>query len=124
MTIPSIGGKELFYITALSVSGESQPSNTWTNTVPGVPVGLTAVVVTANRIDLSWILPSDATQVAVDISTDNLDFRTMAVIPMPATFYISTGLNRRTLYWYRIRAGNPVGWSANCEAVAAKTDKR
>ena len=120
--IESQGGTELFYVTAIGPTGESQPSNIWTNIgIPSVPSSFQATAISADRIDLVFFPSSSTDQVAIDVAADPTIFKTVAIVPTPITFYRVIGLRKKTKYFFQIRAGNSSGWSPNSPTISATT---
>jgi hypothetical protein len=75
------------------------------------------------QIKLSWTNTTvNQTAIAIDRSTDNVNFTTVATNIAPgATSYTDSNLSASTEYYYRIRAVNAVGPSANTAVVNATT---
>jgi len=102
-----------------------------TNGWPAAPGGLTAVAVSDTQISLQWTdNATDETGFEIDRATNSTftsDLTTFAVAA-DTTTYSDAGLPERTQYYYRVRAINAVGASANTSTanvwtpLAAPTD--
>lgn len=124
---PDIGAFEYQSITSTTSSTPPPLPNTGTGTsatIPTAPNGLNAVPMSSSRINLTW---SDnagnetgykVEQCAGDGCTS---FTLIATVGANVTSYSSSGLNRNTIYRYRVRAYNAVGNSAYSNVVTAKT---
>ncbi len=91
-------------------------------TAPAAPTGLVAVGVSDTAIDLSWTDASpNETGFKIERSADGTTGWTLIATPAAnAVTYRDSGLTPATTYYYRIRATNAVGDSANT-AVASGT---
>jgi len=120
-----------YRVKATNGAGSSGYSNLATVTTPAAgailaaPTGLAAVAVSRSQINLTW---SDAsnneTGFKVERSTNGTIFTQIALLGTNAAAYSSTGLARNTTYYYRVRATNGAGDSANSSTASAKTLKR
>jgi hypothetical protein len=118
----------LYYyrVRAHNTQGESAYSNTanaqTASGAPAAPTNLTAVAASTSSINLTWTNnATDASAMAVEISTDNVTFVQQTFVPGDATSYTSTGLNPVTQYFYRVRAHNYLGESAYSNVATATT---
>ena len=94
---------------------------------PAAPSGLTATAASTSEIDLNWTnndaILNDETGFQIDQAT-NSDFSTgLTTVTVGANVitYRSTGLASGTTYYYRVRATNDVGDSANTPTASALT---
>ena len=93
---------------------------------PAAPSGLAATTVTTGSVSLAWT--NNATNQAgfvVDRATDAAFTRNVVTqnLPAAATSLVDTaaGISPGTTYYYRIRATNAAGASANSATVSART---
>ena len=97
---------------------------TGTPTVPAVPTNVVATAVTSTAVKLTWTSSgTNVTAYAVDRSTDNVTFTTVATtVPGTATTWTDPAtLSPSTTYTYRIRATNAAGASGNSAVATATT---
>jgi hypothetical protein len=85
---------------------------------PAVPSGVSVTVLSDNAAAVSWNPVSGATayQVYYGTKADADSYAAASNSP-----HIIGGLLSGTTYYFRVRAGNSAGWSADSEAVNAKT---
>ncbi|HKA08238.1 MAG TPA: PA14 domain-containing protein, partial [Gemmataceae bacterium] len=91
---------------------------------PAAPTNLTASAVQPTQIDLTWVDNSDnETGFVVECATDSaFSTRLMtATVAANTTAYSATGLADNTTYWFRVRATNAGGSSANSNVASATT---
>lgn len=90
---------------------------------PNAPTGLVASVVSSSQLKLTWTAgPANLTGYQIDRSTDGTNFVPVAnTLAGSATTFTDSGLVASTKYYYRIRAVNSVGPSANSSIVNATT---
>ncbi len=93
---------------------------------PPAPSGLTATAVSASQINLAWTNNAiNQTGFEIDQATSS-DFTqnlTTATVGANVTSYNATGLSNHTTYYYRVRAINTVGDSANTSTASATTSQ-
>jgi hypothetical protein len=95
-----------------------------TPVVPTAPTNVTAAALSASSIKLSWTPgSSNLTSYSIDRSTDGVSFTTVAtgVSAAATTWTDPSVLSANTKYYYRIRAVNAVGSSANSNVAAIAT---
>ena len=93
--------------------------------VPAAPSGLTATAVSSSRINLNWTDNStNETGFVISRSlTSGGTFTDIATTAANATTFANTGLSANTTYFYRVRAKNGTGSSANTAQASATTFK-
>jgi len=92
------------------------------STPPAAPSGLTASAASGCELDLAWTNnATNATSVAVERSTDGVNFSQVAALLRTGTNYADTGLPPGTTYYYRVFANNADGNSPFATAVHAAT---
>lgn len=107
-------------------SAYSNTANATTNgagTVPAAPSGLTATATSSSAITVAWTdNSSDETGFVLERAPTNA-FASITTIPLGAnvTSYANTGLAASTTYYYRVRATNATGPSANSNVDSATT---
>ena len=91
--------------------------------VPAAPSSLAASTVSKTEIDLSWTdNAGNETGFKIERSKrDNTVFVEVATVGADVTTYSDTGLKKRTVYYYRIRATNANGDSTYSNEANAKT---
>ena len=86
---------------------------TVTGSAPGTPPGLSATAVSTSQIDLSWSASSGVPvryQIFRSLSGTS-GFSQIDSVDVPTTTYSSTGLNSKTVYFYRVKAVGNFGVS-------------
>jgi len=111
-----------------SAAGATAITDVWTTasilTAPAAPSGLLAMATSESQIDLSWIDNSNnETGFTVDRATDSSFTQNLVTSGVGAgsASYHTTGLNASTTYYFRIRAANDAGVSANSNTSSATT---
>lgn len=122
---PGYGGSDSFTFTTNDGAVTSAPGVV-TVTVNVDPVGAFASLNAATgpqaaAITLTWSAVTNAEKYLVERSTaSNSGFLTVATVSAPTLFYTDGNLTRDTLYYYRVKATNPVSASAY-SAIASTT---
>ncbi len=90
---------------------------------PNAPTGLTAARFSSTRLDLTWTDNSaDEDGFKIERSLDGLTGWTLVQTTAPnVTSYSNTALARATTYFFRVRATNASGDSANTSSAQATT---
>ena len=90
---------------------------------PTAPTSLVAMAAGSARIDLSWTNTSTTqTGVKIERSTDGATFTQIALAGATAASYSDIGLSASTTYFYRVRATNASGDSADSNTASATTE--
>ncbi len=86
------------------------------------PSNLTATAFSFLQINLSWTNnATNATGIKIERSTDGTNFTPVNTVGRNVTTFADKGLAPSTLYFYRVRATNQIGDSANSNIASAKT---
>lgn len=111
-----------------SSANVSPVADCWTTSggaVPSAPANLIAAAVSPSQINLNWTdNSSDETGFQILRSTDGTNFSQIATVGTNVTSYADTGLARRTWYYYKVRALNQFGVSADSNTASARTKRR
>ncbi|MDB5328802.1 MAG: hypothetical protein JWM57_4371 [Phycisphaerales bacterium] len=90
--------------------------------LPAAPINVTAAGLTTTSIKLAWAAGngSAATAFKIERSLDGTTWSPLTTVAATVLSYTDTGLANTTTYFYRIRASNTAGDSANSATVSAK----
>ncbi len=125
-----------YHITDVKVDGVSQgaiTSYTFTNvtanhTITAIfgvvePTNLTATAVSSTQVNLSWTDNSNnESGFAIERKTDLAGaYAQIATVPANVTTYSEAGLATNTIYYYRVRAYNAIGYSTYSNVASATT---
>jgi fibronectin type 3 domain-containing protein len=117
-----------YQVSAVNGGGESPHSTEALATpqvaAPAAPTGLSATVISSSQIDLTWTDNSTNETGFVVERAANGSFSVGLItvnLGANATTYSATGLAGGTTYWFRVRATNAGGDSANSNAANATT---
>lgn len=116
-----------YRVRAYNSAGNSAYSNTasartLTLTQPSAPTSLTATATSRSSVALRWADTStNETGFKVARSTNGTSFLDVATLGAGSTSYSNSGLVPLTRYYYRVRAYNSAGNSANSNSVLVKT---
>jgi fibronectin type 3 domain-containing protein len=124
-----------YRVKATGNAGDSEYSNTATVTtplppppppaLPAAPTGLSLSVLSSSSIRLSWLdNSSNESGFIIQRSTDGSRWTQIATVNANSTSYTSTGLQRRTRYYYRVVAVNSAGNSPYSNVASATTFNR
>jgi len=118
----SAGTVYYYRLRAANASGTSGNSNIIsTITVPGAPIANAATVISASGFTANWASATGATQYNLDISTDNTFSSVLSQPTSTGTSVVVNGLSSGTNYYYRVRASNGSGSSANSGPINVLT---
>jgi hypothetical protein len=120
----STGTAYYYRVRAMNTAGASAYSNTASAVLmpPAAPGPLVASAVSASVIEMHWTNNSPiGTAILIENSTDGLTFSQAAVLGARAASYWNTNLKDSTLYYYRVRAQNAVGFSSYSNTAMAAT---
>jgi hypothetical protein len=95
-----------------------------TPTVPGAPGSLAATATSTSQVNLTWADNSNnEAGFTIERATNNAFSAglTSATVGANATSYSATGLAASTTYYFRVRATNAAGASANSNTASATT---
>ena len=100
-------------------------SVTTQTTIPTPPTGLTATAASSSQINLSWTdTAGDESGFQIDQATNSTFTTGLTTVSVgDVTSYSATGLSASTTYYYRVRATNNIGDSANT-ATAKRHNSR
>jgi predicted phage tail protein len=105
----------------------SAVSATTQATAPAAPSSLTGSAVSSSQINLTWAdNSSNETGFKVDRATNSAFTSGLVTTTVGANVKSlqATGLSRNTTYYFRVRAYNAVGDSANSNTASVKTKSR
>ena len=115
-----------YRLRAVNASGTSADSNVIAVlTVPAAPVATAATAVTSASFQANWQAAGGATSYRLDVSTANTFGTFVAgyhdLNVNDVTTYSVTGLASNTTYYYRLRAANATGSSADSNVISLIT---
>ncbi len=122
-------GTTYYYkVSAVNASGESPQSSEVSATprvsAPAAPSNLSATAVSTSQINLAWAdNSSNESGFILDRATNSTFTAGLTTVNLGAnvTSYGATGLSAATTYWFRVRAANAGGTSANSNVASATT---
>jgi subtilisin family serine protease len=112
-----------YRIRAYNGAGYSDYSNEASSiTMLNAPSNLTATAASGSRIDLKWTDNSNKeTGFKIERRTDTTAFTEIATVGANTTSYSDTGLNKKTRYYYRIKAYNNDVESSYSNEISIRT---
>ena len=106
-------------------SDESEWSDVWSFTVrDGIPydIELINTEVTPHKIDMIWIMSSgEQTAIYIERSIDDTSWEEIGSVAGEVEDYADLGLEENTIYYYRFRSENPLGFSGYSESIVDTT---
>ena len=94
----------------------------WVTTTPLPPSNLSSLLVAVDSIQLNWTRNgSDEQGFEIERRTAGNPFAVVATVGAGVTQYTDAGLQRGTIFWYRVRAYNADGTSGPSNEVTRKT---
>jgi hypothetical protein len=91
--------------------------------VPAAPTNLTATASGTSQINLAWTdnATNEANSIVSRSTASNGTYTDIATLAANTTSFANTGLPSNTTYFYRVRATNPYGASAQAGPASAST---
>jgi autotransporter-associated beta strand protein len=123
--VPTIANGQVFVGTqnslqAFGITGPGTPAQP-----PKAPANVSALALSGSAIELTWtdstVSPNFATNYAIQESTDNVHFTTVAHAGQESTSYTVTGLQQSTTYYFQIGGSNSAGSSGASNVASATT---
>lgn len=112
-----------YRVRSVNATGASAYSNVASVLLDG-PSALTLQVVSASRIDLSWVDNSTREQLfRIERSRDGLSYSEIATVPANVTQFSDRNLRRNTRYFYRVRSQHAEGLSGYTNYSFATTSR-
>jgi hypothetical protein len=107
------GGSELFSPWSATTLSIAIPS------LPGAPSNLAATVNSTSQVKLTWAGGANATGIKIERSLDQNTWMLLDTVVANSTSYLDNTVAAGTTYFYRVRATNSVGDSANSNIAIA-----
>ncbi|MGA2256995.1 MAG: PA14 domain-containing protein, partial [Thermoguttaceae bacterium] len=121
-TVPMVANGDVYVGTgdSLVMYGLKAPPTT----PPAAPSNLTITNASGSEVSLAWT--NNATNASaytdyVERSTDGVDFTQIGTASVDQTTYVDASVQPFTTYYYRVRAGNIIGYSAYTNVVTVET---
>ena len=118
--------EDMFGLAYAGQSGSANPiTDSWTTSPPpppAAPSNLKATAISASQINLTWTDNSpNETGFHIFRSTNGTTFTQVGTVGSGVTGFPDTGLQRNTKYYYRVRAFDANGESADSNTISART---
>jgi hypothetical protein len=107
------GGSELFSPWSATSNSTTIPS------LPSAPSNLAAVINSTTQVTLTWAGGANATGIKVERSLDQNNWTPLDTVLGNTTSYLDNTVSAGVTYFYRVRATNSVGDSANSNVAIA-----
>ena len=123
--VPTIANGQVFVGTqdslqVFGLTGASTPAQ-----APSAPANLSAQALSGSSVELDWtdstVSPNFATGYAIEVSTDGINFTTVATAAQESTSYTVTGLSQSTTYYFQVSGSNSAGSSGPSNIATATT---
>ncbi len=123
--VPTVANGQVFVGTqdslqVFGLTGANTPAQ-----APNAPANLSAQALSGSSVQLDWtdstVSPNFATNYAIQVSTDGINFTTIANAGQESTSYTVTGLKPNTTYDFQIVASNSAGSSGPSNTANATT---
>jgi hypothetical protein len=89
---------------------------------PSAPTNLAALAQSATKVTLSWVnTATNQIEFKIERSIENVSFSQINTVAAGVTSYIDTSAAGSTTYYYRVRASNTAGDSADSNTATATT---
>jgi outer membrane protein assembly factor BamB/chitodextrinase len=109
------------YDSAMQNSTLSQEANVSINIAPATPTGLSATFYTTKTLNITWDANSevDLVDYVLFFSRDGISFDQLISIPAGTEYYLHSGLQENTTYYYRLSARDEVPNESNLSEIAS-----
>ena len=123
--VPTVANGQVFVGTqdslqSFGITGPGTPAQ-----APNAPANVSAQALSGSAVELNWtdstVSPNFATSYAIQISTDGVNFTTVANAVQESTSFTVTGLNQSTTYYFQIVGSNSAGSSGPSNIATATT---
>ena len=123
--VPTIANGQVFVGTqdslqVFGLTGASTPAQ-----APNAPANVSAQALSGSAVELNWtdstVSPNFATNYAIQVSTNGVNFTTVANAGQESTSYTVTGLQQNTTYYFQVVGSNSAGSSVPSNIANAKT---